>query len=175
MFWTDRTSSEVCAPTVPGNAAASSRKARRNMQLYSFSPFELVIGKQVIGASAEKFRSEDQSVKLTETSNNLPSLSLTTHQSHTKQAHSVKRCLKLLQSIFYPGRVCRRNKRGAASGSGGSRVSEIPAGKASIPPILLVVVVLGRSLGWLVQTNLSAMAFSIQPFQENGRERRRRR
>ena len=77
MFWTDRTSSAVCAPTVPGKTAASSRKARRNMQLYSFIPFELVIGKRVIGASAEKFRSEDQSIKLTETSNGRPSPSLT--------------------------------------------------------------------------------------------------
>src|SRR3984885_12922647 len=116
MFWTDRTSSEVCAATVPGNAATSSRKARRNMQLYSFSPFELVIGKRVIGASAEKFRSEDQSVKRTETSNKLPSLSLTTRQSHTKQAHSVKRCLKYYNRfILLQMRLPSDSRAGSAS------------------------------------------------------------
>jgi hypothetical protein len=72
MFWTDRTSSDVCAPTVPGKAAASSKKARRNRQLFCFSPFELVIL-----ASAEKFQSGNQSIKLTAISDSLLSPSLT--------------------------------------------------------------------------------------------------
>ena len=121
MFWTDRTSSAVCAPTVPGKTAASSRKARRNMQLYSFIPFELVIGKRVIGASAEKFRSEDQSIKLTEASNSLPSLSLTSPSITHKTGPLRQAVFKLITIHFsnrrrlFPG-ICAW----AVTSSGGS-------------------------------------------------------
>jgi hypothetical protein len=76
MFCTDRTWSAPCANIVPGKAAVSSRKARGNRQSFCFNAFELVIGKQVIGASTEKFWSEDQSNNFTG-SDSLPLLAPT--------------------------------------------------------------------------------------------------
>jgi hypothetical protein len=131
MFWTDRTSSAVCAPNVPGKAATSSRKARRSVQLFSFSHFELVLGKRVIGPSAEKFRSENQSIKLTETSGSLPSLSLTSPSITHKTGPLRQAVFKVITIDFLTADAFTVGTRAwAASSSGRSRVLAVAAGKS---------------------------------------------